>query len=378
MRSVDVVALLRRAAGPGGLDAGALGGLVAMLADWLLGGSRLATLRLIVEADLEELLASPEFVDRLGKGRLKSRALVTLAFRRAASPSAAITNVLGLMSAGALNVFSASALVALHTGMRGWASVEPRAALVGGLLAELDSWADAARLLALLLGSPACEWTDGESRELLRRVLAQEDVRDLAGDPTTELPGALPEYADILEDALGAFSEGDGSEADEHGNLAEFVVGDDEVSYDSDVSGGSGDGSDDSDGAGQRGLAAGAPSRRGGEGHDGGAPPRRRQRADSAVSDASEQAPTASRKRLRRADDGAAAAGPSTAGPSAQGRRRSSGTAATSSHAANPGRGARDGGRRTKSERKPPPARASRFLDAHAGVGGGSESEDDR
>jgi hypothetical protein len=114
--------------------------------------------------------------------------------------------------------------------MAGW-HVDGRAALVARLASELESFAQLGLFLRLLLDSPACAAAGaGEAAALLRSVLAHEDVRDLAGT-RRDLTDALPEHARAITEGLAAAEAEDASDADEDGNLAEFVCGDSEVEF---------------------------------------------------------------------------------------------------------------------------------------------------
>ena len=260
---LDAAELVARAA-DGALPEQAVGQLVALLADWRLGGSRGATLRLLVAARCDErLLASPEFLEGLGAGRLKSSRVLAHAFARSrGSPAAALRRIDALVGAGAVNVFSSSALAALHRGMAAWgAAPAPKAALLGALVASLDTFAEAGTLLAALLEHADSELLGGPAaaEELLRAVLREPAVRDLAGEPA-DLAAHLPDFEAAVAEALAAgASDDDGDDADEAGNLAGFV--DDEIRYDTDAREDEGRGSD-----GEGGGAAGARRRGGGGG----------------------------------------------------------------------------------------------------------------
>jgi hypothetical protein len=330
-----------------------LGKLVAVLSDWLLGGSHRATLKLIVHAGVADLLTSSEFLEGLGAGRLKSKQLLRLAFKtHAASPGGAVAMIERLAAAGAVNPFSSSALAALHDGMRGWRFVEPKAALLVAIVSSFDTFAQAGLFLSLLLESPASGLGAEEVPPLLEAVLADGDVRDLAGD-TGDLLAALPDYADVVEDALArAHSEDGASEADEDGNLAGFV--DDEIVFDSDAGSGGSDDEDnsdaDSDSDDDSGDSGSDGSRGGGAAVAAAGRKRPRAASDSDGSDAGKAAPAPAR-RLRRAGDAPAGPAPSPKGAAAaaSGRGRGRGGAAA-------------GG-------------ASRYVDAEAGMGAGSDDD---
>jgi len=142
----------------------------------------------------------------------------------------AVLTLLSLAASGALNLHSRGALGELHKGIHSW-HVEPQARLVGNLAGELNSFASAGLFLHLLLDSKECGWSKEHSTQLLRSVVAQDNVKDLAGNPA-DLLAALPQYkADIEEDLFAAVNDSDASDADECGDLAGFVCGDDEVEY---------------------------------------------------------------------------------------------------------------------------------------------------
>jgi len=211
------------------LDPGALGALVALLADELFPARpRAGVVALARAGGLEDLFSDADFVAAVGRARLKSARLIRAAFDRAPrAPSAAIARVAGMAAAGALNVFSTSALAALHAGAAGWRA--PALAELAGRLAEgLDSFAAAGLFLARFLAAPGAALEPAAAAALARAVCARRDVRDLAGAPADlleQLPAAL---AGDVEDELLARDASDESDADEEGNLAGFVVDDGE------------------------------------------------------------------------------------------------------------------------------------------------------
>lgn len=208
--------------------------LVGLISDQLYEGSKKSTQQLIEKAGLVEHLFTHEFVDGVGKARLKSRRLVHLAFSTSnASPSAAIRNVQQLHTAGAINIYSSSAIEALHAGMSKWPMAETKAHLLCRLVSEIDTFQQAGMFLDLFFNSPANTMSAETQVSVLQLVFKDQDVRDLAGRPE-DLLSQIPDLADDVRDALiGADS--DDSEEDEEGNLAGFVAGDDEVDYDTDA-----------------------------------------------------------------------------------------------------------------------------------------------
>jgi hypothetical protein len=245
--SLDAPTLLRLCNGT--LDTRALGQLVAILADWQGGSrsSRLSTHRLIAGSGLTELLFDAEFIEGVGpRDRLKTRRLVALAFRTAgpSSPAAAIRKLEALTAAGALNLYSSSAIEALHAGMAGWRGLAPDAApaikaeLLARLCGELDTRAQAGLFLSLVFGSPASAMGAEEAAAVFRAVRSHRDVRDLAGDRGDLLAEFPPDLLSLLlpvGDGVGRGVDGAGSEeddeeeeddsdADSQGNLADFIA----------------------------------------------------------------------------------------------------------------------------------------------------------
>jgi hypothetical protein len=227
----------------------ALGRLTGVLADLLHPAARRrGVLALLCGAGLQQRLYSAEFLEGVGAERLNSRRLVRHTFRQAQGSAAAASRGLGaLAAAGVLNLHSRGALAALHAGMAAW-HLDGRVQLVGRLAGEMETFAQVGLFLRLLLDSPA--WAGGarEAEALLRGVVAQEDVRDLAG-PRKDLTDALPEHARAILEGLGA-ADSEGSDADDDGNLAGFVCGDSEVEFST---------SEEEEGGG---VAAAAPKRR--------------------------------------------------------------------------------------------------------------------
>jgi hypothetical protein len=227
--SINVARLLHLA--DASLDARALGQLVALLADELHPRApRGGALRLVVAGGLAARLADADFIEALGAEHLKTARLLRLAFSRAGdSPARAIAAVAGMAAAGALNVYSASALAALHEGIAGW-RVPIVADLVGRIAEGLDSFAQAGLFISLLLAAPGCALDAAGAAALLRAVVARPDVRDLAGAPADMMRQLPRDAAAAAADELRARAESDDSDADEDGNLAGFVCGDDEES----------------------------------------------------------------------------------------------------------------------------------------------------
>jgi hypothetical protein len=213
-------------------DDGALGKLLSVIVGLVHPDSpKRGALRLLLASGLGAKLYSAEFLDGLGPRHLNSRRLVRHTFRvHAGAPHEACRGLVALASAGVLNLYSRSALAALHEGWAAW-HVDGRALLVGQLVGEqLETFAQLGEFLRLLLDSPASCLSPAQEAVLLRGVLACEDVRDLAG-ATKDLKGALPEHAAVIGEALAA--EEQASDEDAEGNLAGFVCGDSEVSFDS-------------------------------------------------------------------------------------------------------------------------------------------------
>jgi hypothetical protein len=287
---VGAFTLLRRCRDA--LDAQSLGALVAVLQESLYAARpRAGTMALILASSLEALLEDAEFVEGVGRARLHSARLLRVAFA-GATAAAAIGAVAGMASAGALNIYSRSALRALHAGMVGWRA-ETAAELVGRLCEGVDSFAQAGLFLSLLLASPASRLSRDEACALVCAVVAREDVRDLAGR-VDELLLQLPrDVADAAADAVAARNSSDDEDEDEDGNLRGFVVySEDEDEDASDASSGGGGDSDGSGGDGSSGGSGSGSGRRG-------AKRRRRSRSSSASEDSSGAGPPRKRARAR-------------------------------------------------------------------------------
>lgn len=227
------------------LDAQSLGAVVGVLQEALYARRpRAGTMTLILSSSLESLLEDAEFVEGVGRERLHSARLLRVAFSRATAASA-IASVAGMASAGALNVYSQSALRALHAGMAGW-RIETAAELVGRLCEGVDSFAQAGLFLALLLESPASRLTRSEASALVCAVVSREDVRDLAGRVEDMLHQLPRDVADAAGDTIAERNCSDDEDEDEDGNLRGFIVYSDED--DSDGGSGSGD-TEDTDGS---------------------------------------------------------------------------------------------------------------------------------
>jgi hypothetical protein len=242
------------------------------------------------------------------------------------------------MSAGALNVYSSSAIEALHKGLSKWTSPHVRASALIRILSELDTHAQAGLFLALFLGSPANTWTFEETVEVLSLALADTDVRDLAGEPRHVLD-SIPDYAEEVQDALMGGTGSSDSEADSQGNLDGFIAYTDEEEED----GEDGDDDDDEDGdgssdeseeVGARGRARPAPA----------AAKRGRLRRTAAGSDSSSGD-----------DEDGGGGGKASAGARKRGRPSGSGGRGR-------GRAEDEGGKGSSSKR-------TRYLDLEAGMG---------
>ena len=225
---VPVVPLLRRLRSV--LEPGPLGAVVADLGSWRIGSSRKRFFKLIVEAELDDLLADPDFfLAACAKIRIRSKTLLRHAVLPPRSPGTAIDLIGRLMSAGALNVFSESACNELNHMLVRWKPLELRRALLTGIIGELDSYAQAGLFLRGLLDSDACELGSQGIDDILRAVLADVRNADLAGEPA-DLASELPEEYACLVNACVGF-DGKDSDADSDGNLAGFVVSDSDVEF---------------------------------------------------------------------------------------------------------------------------------------------------
>lgn len=282
---VGAFSLLRRCRDA--LDAQSLGALVAVLQESLYAARpRAGTMALILASSLEALLEDAEFVEGIGRARLHSARLLRVAFS-GATAAAAIGAVAGMASAGALNIYSRSALRALHAGMAGWRA-ETAAELVGRLCEGVDSFAQAGLFLSLLLASPASRLSRDEACALVCAVVAREDVRDLAGR-VDELLLQLPrDLADAAADAVAARNSSDDEDEDEDGNLRGFVV----YSSDEDAS----DGSEASGGGDSSGSGSGGDGSSSGRGRRGA---KRRRRSSSSARDTDSGGADPPRKRAR-------------------------------------------------------------------------------
>ncbi len=283
-------------------------------------GSKSGTLRLIKRSGLAATLFDPErgheFFDALGRG-LKSARLLRLAFRRAAgSPAAAMRNVHTLMAAGTLNVFSSSALEALHAGMAGWPRPETVGALLARVAGEMDSAAQAGLFLGLFLTGPASVLTPEEEAAALAVVAHDADVRDLAGRREDLVAGLPVVHREAALEQLGASSEE--SDEDEAGNLAGFVTYSDE---EEEAEEGSGDGSGSDGGSGSAGRE--------------GAARKRARQVESSGKSSNAGGTSGKRRRLQRAGGApTASSGESSAGSPARGGGGGGGATSGASDAA--------------------------------------------
>lgn len=206
------------------LEPGALGAVVAELTAWRLGGSRKRLFRLLAAADLVDLIPDPDFyAAACARTRLQTRRLLRHACAPPRTPGAAIALVGRLMTAGALNVYSSSACAEINRLLERWQPLELRRALLGAVIAELDSFAEVGAFLRGLIDSRACSLEPRAVDELLRAVLVDARSGDLAGDPG-DLAAELPaEHRALVDACLGGSSSSE-DDVDSDGNLAGFVV----------------------------------------------------------------------------------------------------------------------------------------------------------
>ena len=230
------------------LDDGSLGALSGGLA-CAAGASRGSALLLfLARFGLWPRLADAEFVAGLRGAsapsapplRLSGPRVIRLALATAASAPRGAAAVLSLLRAGALDggdLLSRRSLAALHGLLRVPEGEAAAGALLAGVAGDMDSFAEVGALLARFLagaGAAAPPLPPAQARAIIARVCASEDVRDLAGSPQA-LMAALPAHAEAIAEALAAAA--DDSDADEAGNLAGFVCGDDQIEYSSDEEG---------------------------------------------------------------------------------------------------------------------------------------------
>lgn len=203
------------------------------MSDAVFGHSRRGSHKLLRRASLQQCLIDPEFVEGLGRAHIKSKEAIHWAFRCAAGAGEATRNVHALLAAGAVNVFSSSALAALHAGVAAWAPGAD-ARLLAGIVAELDDAGTAAMFLRLYLEHPRCAYRADAARgvDMLRGVVLSPDCVELlsarsgaAGSFLDELGEPWASQAGVLAAVKAAAAgDADDSSADEEGNLAGFVV----------------------------------------------------------------------------------------------------------------------------------------------------------
>lgn len=230
--------------------------LVSALCAKLYEGSKAATLSLIRLGELENYLYDPEFIDKLGPEKLKGKKLVRLVFETAQSFSDLVRKLTGMMAAEAIRMIDSSCITELHRGILRCAYTQPLSAkivLLAKLTSEYNTYATAGEFLQAYLDSPDSTLDGDDLIPLLLGVLRDEEVRDLSGD-RSDLLRPLPEnIVDEVRDEwvrLGlnqATGDTDDSEADDEGNLRDFVVDDEHVSYSSSSSASEGDKNEDRD-----------------------------------------------------------------------------------------------------------------------------------
>ena len=309
------------------LEAAELGALAGTLADAVGCARGARALLFLATFGLWPRLRDGEFVAGFGARRLAPAAarLLRLTGVAAATPGAAARALLALLGAGALDaadLLTPRALVALHGALRARGSAAAAAAaappaaaaeaaaaaaavLLRGIISEMDGFASAGVFIAAFFASDACELPLAAQRDVMARVCASADVRDLAGSPRA-LMDALPAHALAIAEALAAAD--DDSDADDAGNLAGFV--DDEIAYSS---------TDSAKHARRRARSGPAPSafddssddsssEDDDDDKDGGSSDTSGNSADdAAASSSSESAPVIGRKRLRQPPAAAAA-----------------------------------------------------------------------
>lgn len=382
--SLDPAELIAKAAEK--LEPQALGTLVALLSDWLFEGSRHMTLKLLVRSGLaKDMIIAPDFIEGLGPERLKSKQLIKLAFMmHKDSPSGVLEMIEGLLSAGAINVYSSSAVEELHAGIAQWQQLELKAALLTAIVSSVDNFAQAGLFLSLFLECPESCLEADDATELLERVLSDGDVQDLAGE-AKDLADYLPDYADVVNRTLIASeADEDGSEADEEGNLAGFV--DDRIEYDTDYSGSDEASAEDEGDEGSSEGESGDSSE-----DDGNAKPRRR-KSKAAASSASSSAPALSpghkRPRFMSSDtaDSSVAAAAAAAYTTGRKRLRRQGdingkpasSAAKEAKKGAPSSASASAAKGKSSKSKGVCSASSRYVDGEAGVGAGSDDEKEK
>jgi hypothetical protein len=218
------------------LDDGALGQLVGIIADMKLDGSRTATLQLLAQTELFDKLCSPEFVEGLGRSRLKTKLVLRLLFRLYGGvPSGCNSKLAQLMSAGAVNIYSDSAVEQLHNLTRTW-TLGDKSSLVATILQQTDSYNDAGIFLRYYLDADASQLTESDELALVDTISKLAELRDLGGELRSLTQHAPDRIREALAVAMAAaVADSEGSDADEDGNLRGFVHGDDEIHYDTDA-----------------------------------------------------------------------------------------------------------------------------------------------
>jgi hypothetical protein len=235
-----------------------------MLTDALYGRSRKGAHKLLSAAGLHASLTDPEFVEGVGRRHIKSKLALAWAFKAAQGAGEATRTVHALLSAGAVNVFSSTAIEALHDGVRAW-SPGADARLVAGIVSELDNAHAAAMFLRLYLDHPRSVYASNAAGAvaLLRTVALSPDFADVVASAAhsdargareflVELGQPWAAHPDVAA-AVHAAALGDvnDSSADEAGNLAGFVTegdGDHDLRDSDFESDASGDGDEHGDG----------------------------------------------------------------------------------------------------------------------------------
>lgn len=230
---VPLVELLRRLRGV--LEPGTLGTVLDAITHWHLGGSRRRMFRLIMSAEIDDLLPNPDFfIAACARTQLKTRRLLRYACAHPRTPGSSIALVGRLMAAGALNVFVPSACAELCRMLARWPPLELRRALIGGIIGEIDTYTRVGMFLrGLLDADPAGLGGAQAIEDMLRAVLC--DIRvsgDLEGAPADLAAELPPEWAPLVVVCIGSGDGLDGSDVDSDGNLAGFVVADGSVSVD--------------------------------------------------------------------------------------------------------------------------------------------------
>ena len=107
------------------------------------------------------------------------------------------------MSSGVLNIYSSSAIDAIHTGLLNWQklhySIVANAKLLITLLSELTTYDEVGTFLSLFLSSSfISQYQHKDIIELLYLIITHPDIRDLSGD-RKQLYTYLEDYMEDIQ-----------------------------------------------------------------------------------------------------------------------------------------------------------------------------------